>query len=106
MNTLADQFASFHARNPNVYRKFCQLTIGYLERGRKVKSGEIMDLVRTDKSIKTTTMRDVGGKKVDNNYTSFYARKFNDDFPEHGAPFRVNKRKVDQHKEKVSFYDH
>lgn len=105
MKTLAEQFASFHARNPHVYRKFCQNAKSYLSRGKKLKGAEIMDLVRRDRGVKTSEQRAVG-RKIDNNYTSFYSRMFNEDYPEYDNPFQVKKRKIDKPKDKVSFYDH
>ena len=101
MTDTYDEFMKFHNSNPQVWAKFCEITkreIAKIQRsgGRMVISASsVMQEIRDDKRIKTTTLRTTG-RKIDNNWNSYYARHFMTTYPEHGGVFRVRQIKTSE----------
>lgn len=85
---LQRMFQKYDDENPHIYeafRRFALQAIGY---GRKYYGAKsIMERVRWN------TMEEGNDDfKINNNYTAYYARKFENEFPQHKGFFR--KRKV------------
>lgn len=79
-NKLRDEltFEQYHALNPQVYSKFCLYTEMLIKSGRKKLGAKaVIERIRWDTMIDT-----VGVFKVNNNYTSAYSKKFEQDHPE------------------------
>lgn len=89
----------FHEANRHVYRMFCRFTgelvDAQIANGRRVKVGAklIFERMRWETLIETT--QTYGGKrrKLNNNYTAYYARMFHRDFPEIGPVFELRETK-------------
>ena len=71
--TLAEQFAAFHDANPHVYGALRRLALGMVRRGRRrIGMKMLFEVLRWQYAMSTT---DAGSEfKLNNNYTSFYAR--------------------------------
>lgn len=86
------KFCSYHSANPQVYEAFKKFTLRTIKKGFKNYSAKgIFELVRWHSGI--TADNDVF--KVNNNYTSFYARLFEKDYPDHEGYFRKRTSKFD-----------
>jgi hypothetical protein len=86
------KFCSYHAHNPNVYQAFKAKTLatirkGFLHYGAK----GIFELIRWETGISAAG----DCFKINNSYTAFYARLFEEEFPEHKDFFRNRKSKFD-----------
>lgn len=88
--TIFEAFAEFHKNNPRVDKYFKRFTKDALRAGHKNYGAKsIMERVRWETNIKTK-----GEKfKINNNYTCYYARLFEKDFPKHKGFFRKRKLK-------------
>lgn len=70
--TIEERFAAFHQANPNVYAALCRLARHAVGRGRKrVGMKMIFEVARWEVFLATT---DDSAFKLNNNYTSRYAR--------------------------------
>lgn len=75
--TIGEAFAEFHAENPAVYQMFKKYFFElYTSGARKTSAKLITERVRWESMIKTN------GEpyKINNNFTSYYARLFIKDF--------------------------
>jgi hypothetical protein len=80
-------FGEFHKNNPQVYERFKQLTMRLISKGRKRYSSKtIICVIRYMHDIRTTTSDDF---KINDAYTSRYARLFCEEFPEHSDFFEL-----------------
>lgn len=85
-------FCSYHDANPNVYIAFRDMTRATIAKGFKHYSAKgIFELIRWHTG--TAAYKDCF--KVNNNYTPFYARKFEAEFPQHKDFFRKRGSKFD-----------
>lgn len=90
--TLAEKFQEFDSNNPGIYFMFKRFAKDLIGIGRKKLSAAlIIERIRWEVAISTVS-DDVF--KVSNNHTAFYARKFMNDFPEHGEIFRTREQKL------------
>ena len=81
------EFSAYHRQNPHVYRLFTRFALQAIRSGRKNFSARaVAHRVRWETLIKTT---DPEGFKFNNNYVSFYSRKFMNDNPEYDGFFRT-----------------
>src|SRR5690242_9286203 len=79
------KFCAYHQANPQVYESFKKFTLKTIKKGFKNYSSKgIMELIRWHSGISAD--RDVF--KVNNNYSSFYARLFEKQHPKHKDFFR------------------
>jgi len=85
--TLDERFAEYHARNPLVFKLFERFARTALQSGRTHYSAKaIMERVRWEISIKS---QDDQGFKINNNYTSRYARLLATEYPEFKGFFHM-----------------
>ena len=90
--TLAEKFAEYDAANPSIYYLFKRFANELIAAGRtKLSASLIIERIRWEVNVSTTS-EDIF--KVSNNHTAFYARKFMEDFPQHGEIFRTREQKV------------
>lgn len=69
---LEEQFWEFHAANPDVYRQLRDLALDMSRRGiRRYGMKGLFEVLRWHHALRT---HDPDGFKLNNNYTSFYAR--------------------------------
>lgn len=90
--TLAEKFAEYDAANPSIYYLFKRFANELIAAGRtKLSASLIIERIRWEVNVSTTS-EDIF--KVSNNHTAFYARKFMEDFPQHGEIFRTREQKA------------
>lgn len=90
--SISAKFQAFHAKYPQVYDLFRKLTLEAIRKGFKNYGAKgIVELIRWQ--TKGTVKED--GYKVNNNYTSLYARMFETEFPQHEGFFRKRTLKAD-----------
>lgn len=84
--TIELAFRKFDAENPEVYNLFCQFTRQVIARGfQHYSSDAILHRVRWHTDIETRG----DTYKINNNYSSRYARKFANDYPNNADLFRM-----------------
>ena len=83
-------FIQYHEENPVIWKLFKEVTFEAIEKGFKnYGSKGIFEVIRWNKCSPIKS----DGFKLNNNYTSDYARKFMLHYPEHKEFFRVRKIK-------------
>jgi len=86
--TLKDKFVSFDEENPHVYENLVYLTDKLVSSGRKkIGMKALFEILRWEYKINTKHGEDEF--RLNNNYTSFYARKIMKEHPEHGNVFEI-----------------
>jgi hypothetical protein len=86
---LEEKFRAFHADNPHVYTQLKDLALKMRRTGRErygIKS--LFEVMRWHRALRTTE----DDFKLNNNYTSFYARLLMEREPELGGFFNTRKR--------------
>lgn len=87
-------FSAFHDENPSVYEAFKKFTLEAIQKGFNNGSADfIFHIIRWETK---TTDANQDGFKVNNNFSSLYARMFIDEFPQHRYFFRTRKSKYDR----------
>ena len=88
--SIQDAFDKYHSENPNVYEQFKRLALTAINKGKKKISFKmLLNVVRWEVFIQTSepTLFDLDGKltkfKINDAYSSRYARLFIKDYPEH-----------------------
>ncbi len=88
--SIAERFAQFHRQNPQVWSEFERLALMLISKGRSHYSADaILHVIRFNRAL-TTTAND-NGFKINNDFTSRYARMFTDRHPQHADFFQVRK---------------
>lgn len=83
---IIDDFEKFHRDNPIIYELFKKFTFMLIERGFQHHSSDaVLHRIRWHTNVETY---DRTGYKINDNYTAFYARLFEEDFPQHEGFFR------------------
>lgn len=86
------KFCDYHEKNPQIWEAFKRITLETIRKGFKHYSAKgIFELIRWHTSIGGT-----GDYKLQNNYTPYYARKFEDEFPQYKGFFRKRESKFDR----------
>lgn len=94
LNLHAEKFCAYHTENPKVYEEFKKFTQKTIAKGFKNYSAKgIFELIRWHSGV---TAEQTDGFKVNNNYTSFYARLFEKEHPKHKDYFRKRISKFDE----------
>lgn len=89
--SLFDKFEKYHIENPHIYRMFKQFTFKTIKRGFKHYGAKgIFEIIRWHSSV-----RGNDEWKINNNYTPFYARKFEENHPRYKNFFYKRKSKFD-----------
>ena len=97
---ITPNFESFHARNPHVYRMFRRFALEMHHAGYAHGSaGLIFERMRWELMMQTTGPE----PKLNNNYRSRYARKFEEDHPNMAGFFR--KRRLRAHSNDSTRFD-
>ena len=87
MTQLEKDFEEFDNDNPGVWTLFVQFTNQLIAAGRRRLSASlIIERIRWESYITTMERH---GYKINNNFTAYYARKFNQTFPDCGAKFAL-----------------
>ena len=82
----------YHYLNPQIYKAFKEVAFMIINKGHKTYSSKgIIELVRFAMGAKAGNDQ----FEINNNYTSFYARKFMDDNPQRKGFFEVRPSKFD-----------
>jgi hypothetical protein len=85
--TLVEKFEKFDAENPGIYFLFKRFANDLISMGRKkISAALIIERIRWEVNISTQSD---DAFKLSNNHTAFYARKFMNDYQEHGDIFRT-----------------
>ena len=83
-------FKKYHEDNPQIYEEFKKLAYQLIKRGyRRLGSKQIFEVIRWQ-----TMVSGNDGFKVNNNYTSDYARLFESDHPHYAGYFSKRLCKV------------
>lgn len=77
---ITDRFFEFHATNPMVYEFFCQFALRAIAQRRKVGAKALVERIRWELNFEIQSDDEF---KINNDFTSRYARKFVSDFPEY-----------------------
>jgi hypothetical protein len=87
-----EQFKLYHEANPLIYEYFKKFTFRAINRRRKHLSAKaIFESIRWE-----TSSRGNDGYKLNNNYHSYYARMFMNEFERYEGFFRLRKSKADK----------
>lgn len=83
-------FHQYDQDNPNIWEKFKKFTLEAIRSGKKnYSSKSIFERIRWETEITAKNC----SFKINNNYTSDYARKFMEKFPEYKGFFRTRTKK-------------
>lgn len=77
-------FLDFHARNPHIYQLFCRFALQAAARRSRFSARTVLHRIRWYTSVETD---DPQGFKVNDHWSPFYARLFEQDHPEHAGFF-------------------
>lgn len=94
----AQKFEAYHLKNQHVYRMFEHFTMEVIKAGRKSFGAQVIaERLRWYSQIET-----VGDEyKINNDYVAFYARKFEENHPEHDGFFRKRRSVADKIQESL-----
>ncbi|MEK0369760.1 MAG: hypothetical protein QQN55_01195 [Nitrosopumilus sp.] len=84
--SIQEKFEQFNKENPLVYSLFKQQVLKAISKGKKkISAKTVLGFIRWETQFHTT-----GDEyKINDAFTSRYARKFNSDFPEHNEIFHL-----------------
>ena len=86
-NKIDQDFDSYDRRHPEVYNRFCQIVQGLIRKGHRHYSADaILHVIRYEAAVKKDPLELF---KINNNFSSRYARKFIQEFPEHKGFFEI-----------------
>ncbi|MCP3893780.1 MAG: hypothetical protein GY706_04005, partial [Bacteroides sp.] len=80
---LKNQFIEYDRDNPDIYRAFAAMARGFIQNREKRGAKAIIELVRPSVPMRPGGVR----HKVNNSYTAYYARKFENEYPQHKGYF-------------------
>ncbi len=93
-NKIDEAFKVFHSKNPRVYQIFCKLAQQAVTRGKtKLSAKMLIEVVRWNYELETKGDERF---KINNNFTSRYARLFITDHPDYSEIF-VTRALISQH---------
>ena len=90
--TLDETFEEFHERNPHIYHRLVEYALMVKRAGRKIGMKALFERLRWDYMIQT---RFKGDYKLNNNYTSRYARLLMEQEPELDGFFETRELRHD-----------
>jgi hypothetical protein len=85
-----DSFCQYHSENPQIYAEFEKTALKAVKYRSRFGAKAIFEIIRWN-----TMVSGNDGFKVNNNYTSFYARLFELKHPQHAGLFSKRKSKFD-----------
>jgi hypothetical protein len=87
--SLQEKFFTYDQENPDIWKAFEKFSLEAASKGRKyIGAKMIYERIRWYTQIEAKT-----GFKINNNYTSYYARKFQEEYPQLEGLFRTRKLK-------------
>jgi hypothetical protein len=87
LTKIDNDFDVYDRANPMVYRRFCEIAQSIITKGLKHYSADaILHVIRYESTVKKEPMELF---KINNNYSSRYARKFMSDHPQHKKFFET-----------------
>lgn len=87
------KFVEYHQKNPHIYNIFKGTATRAINKGfKKYSAKAIFEIIRWE----TASYKSPDEYKVNNNYTAFYARMFQNEYPEHKDFFRNRASKFDK----------
>jgi hypothetical protein len=108
--SIKEAFRAFHDANPHVYREFKNLAFKAIRANRKrISSKQIIGVLRWEFSLKTEdeSFVTVDGEKrsfkINDAFTSHYARLFSKEFPEYAD--RFEKRRLRSERDAEDLFD-
>lgn len=88
---LQAAFEAYDAKHPDIWRMFCIFTLDRIQRGfRHYGAKSILERVRWESEA--SRIRSEAEFKVNNNYASFYARRFHERYPKWDGFFRLREQ--------------
>jgi len=85
-------FDEYDEANPQVYRMFRHFTLEAIAAGRtRLGAKMVCERIRWD-----TMVGGSGAFTINNNFTAYYARKFEAEYPDHAGFFAQRKSKADE----------
>jgi hypothetical protein len=95
MTVTMEDFVTYHAKNPKVWELFRDFALLAIEKGRKKLGAKmVMERIRW---YTTVEARDkCAGFKINNNYTSYYVRMFEEAYPQHKDVFEKRESIADR----------
>ncbi len=91
---LRAEFEKFHAENPHVYRLFERFALRAINAGRpRLGAKAIFERLRWYTTVETRSSDDL---KLNNNYTPFYARMFEEQHPDYAGFFSKRMSAADE----------
>ena len=93
MDRIAENFAEFHAENPQVFNLFDRFTRQAIAAGHKRGSAkQVFERIRWETAVYKDDL--IGRLKLNNNMTALYARLWEERNPEHRGFFAKRKRRA------------
>jgi len=88
LTNLERRFQTFHAANPQAYEAFKRFDFQAIEAGQKrIGAKAVWERLRWSNAVETK-----GDKyKLNNDFTPYYSRLFQSDYPEHAGLFATRK---------------
>lgn len=81
------RFEAFDKANPEVYNHFKKFTFEVIRLRKKIGAKAVMERVRWEVVLTTKG----SSFKINNTFTSRYARKFSEEYPEHASLFATRR---------------
>jgi len=92
-NDMKRAFLKYNDNNPQVFDKFCELTMETIKKGfQHYGSQGILELLRWKTGLSPS---DPDGFKINNNFAAFYARMFESIYSEYKGFFRKRRSAAD-----------
>lgn len=100
--TIQEAFEAYHAKNPEIFKLYCRFTTELLRRGyRRISPRFVMERIRWEKMISTVPTPGSGYHvsaskpfKINNNFSSRYARLLIDKVPDLDKVFETRALKA------------
>ena len=99
MRDIQQHFEEFDRENPEVWERFQEIALRLIGLGFKHYSADaILHAERIHRDLKTTGAGEAAGKqlKLNNNFSSRYARKFHQLHPQYADCFETRRLKTDR----------
>lgn len=99
MRDIQQHFEEFDRENPEVWERFQEIALRLIELGyRRYSADAILHAERIHRDLKTTGAGEAAGKqlKLNNDFSSRYARKFHKLYPQHEGFFETRRLKTDR----------
>jgi hypothetical protein len=82
-DNLITAFKKYHSENPDIYRMFVKFSLQAAERRKNFSAKAVFERIRWETMVSGNDQF-----KINNNYTAYYARMFEHNYPKHEGFFR------------------